>query len=138
MKYLNHSMKTKGFTLIELLCSLMIISLSILLLTSALTLLPHCIVSEETIQDEIALAQLRHMVLLGEDITVSFNILEMRYLNHPVIIHQDRQRLVKEDGYEILMQNIQSIEFTQEGKCFYLTYEKLQQSEAKKRFITCE
>lgn len=137
MKYLNHYMKTNGYTMVELLFSLMIMSLSITLISSVLTIVPKLMNEDERIQDEIALFQIRHMTLLSEELSVSFDTLEMRYLNRDVVIYQDRNRLIKAEGYQILMQNIESVEFVQEGGCIYMIYEKVNQDEEKKRFITC-
>ena len=137
MKHLKLFMNNQGFTLIELIFSLFICSLSITLISSALTLIPHLIKENESLQDEIGLSQLRHIGLLGKDLFINMDGLEMNYLGDNITIHQIGKRIVKEPGFHIILQDISSSIFTEKDTCIYLTYEKVDHNNEQKRFITC-
>lgn len=129
-------MNRKGFTLIESLFSLFILSLSISLLTMVL---PCLLVMEKyhvTIEDEIALYQLRKLILYASDITFTEEELNFYYMEDFVSLSLEKGRVVRKKGYVIYMDGLTDSYFSKKKGCLFLNYEK--NKTQKKRFLGCE
>ena len=75
-------------------------------------------------QDQFAILQLRQIAAVSKDREVKERTLYMIYEHEEIRIEFDRNRLVKRDGYEILMENIEYAEFFEEDEKIYLRYQK--------------
>ena len=75
-------------------------------------------------QDQFAILQLRQIAAVSKDRKVKERTLYMIYEHEEIRIEFDRNRLVKRDGYEILMENIEYAEFFEEDEKIYLRYQK--------------
>ena len=128
-------MVRKGFTMIEALFSLMILSFSFVLLAIGLPSLHKVTAVRYPVEEEIALRQIRRMLLLSEDIQCSGTQLDFWYQDDWFTLLLDGNRLVRVDGYLIYMENIDSLEFREKKGCIYLYYEKNQK--AKERLLVC-
>lgn len=117
-------MKRNGFTLIEALLSLLITSiLSLCLLVLFQTCLKIC--QMDTLhQEQMAVLQLRQMLAISQDIEIFNHSVTMIYQHQKIWIGQDRDRLVRKEGYEILMEGVQNVLFTQKENEIYLSWTK--------------
>lgn len=81
-------------------------------------------------QDQFAILQLRQIAAVSKNREVREKSLYMIYEHEEIRIEFDRNRLVKRDGYEILMENIDNAEFVEEDEKVYLRYQKGQKKYA--------
>lgn len=137
MKDLKHSMN-KGFTSVEVLLSLWITSFSILLLSSILPSINKLTETDSFIQEQIGLRQLRHILLLSENISITGDSLNAWLFNEEYTLIFDRHRLVKTPGYEIMLIDLASADFITKEECFYLVYQKSNESKSKERLLACK
>lgn len=128
----------KGFTSIEVLLSLWIVSFSMLLLSSVLPLISKLAEPDSFIQEQIGLRQLRHILLLSENISISDDSLNAWLYNEAYTLTYDRQRLIKTPGYEIMLNDLASAKFITKGECIYLIYQKKNETKNNERLLACE
>lgn len=126
---------SKGYTMLEMLLSLFVFSLSISLLTMVLPLMHKLQNFHVAVDDEIALYQLRHLLLIASEIRCHEDELNFFYLEKEARLILEKNRLVRKDGYVIYMENIKEGSFIQKGDCFYISYEK--DAKRKERFLGC-
>lgn len=113
-----------GFTMIEALIALFI---SLIVSFCAVIYLRTCVLFinyRPNHQDQFAILQLRQIAAVSKDREVKERTLYMIYEHEEIRIEFDRNRLVKRDGYEILMENIKYAEFFEEDEKIYLRYQK--------------
>lgn len=113
-----------GFTMIEALIALFI---SLIVSFCAVIYLRTCVLFinyRPNHQDQFAILQLRQIAAVSKDREVKQKALYMIYEHGEIRIEFDRNRLVKRDGYEILMENIEYAEFFEEDEKIYLRYQK--------------
>lgn len=75
-------------------------------------------------QEQMAVIQLREILSLSKNIEVEQNKLTMNYKHESIWIGQDKNRLVKKEGYEILMEGVDYVAFFKEKEEIYLSYTK--------------
>ena len=75
-------------------------------------------------QEQMAVIQLREILSLSKDIEVQSHELTMNYKHESIWIGQDKDRLVKKEGYEILMEGVKNVAFYQQGEEIFLSYSK--------------
>lgn len=113
-----------GFTMIEALIALFI---TLIVSFCAVIYLRTCVIFinyRPNHQDQFAILQLRQIVAVSKDKEVKEKALYMIYEHDQIRIEFDRNRLVKRDGYEILIENIKYAEFIEEDEKIYLRYQK--------------
>lgn len=113
-----------GFTMIEALIALFI---SLIVSFCAVIYLRTCVLFinyRPNHQDQFAILQLRQIAAVSKDREVKERTLYMIYEHEEIRIEFDRNRLVKREGYEILMENIEYAEFFEEDEKIYLRYQK--------------
>lgn len=105
--------KVKGFTLVEMIFSLMITTLTLSLLVEGIVSLSHLKQIDKQNEDITLFAyQLQHELMLAKNVqlmdeqTLSYEVDQKTYT-----ISLDRQRIVKKEGYEILLFDIEKIYF---------------------------
>ena len=105
--------KVKGFTLVEMIFSLMITTLTLSLLVEGIVSLSHLKQTDKQNEDITLFAyQLQHELMSAKNIqlmdeqTLSYEVDQKTYT-----ISLDRQRIVKKEGYEILLFDIEKIYF---------------------------
>ncbi len=119
--------KENGFTLIEALLSLMISLLISSMICIIFSTLFHMINIKDVKQDQYAILQLRERCALANCSVEQGNlILEINHEQYSIFY--DRHRLVKEKGYEILLENIDDAYFERKNGIIYLRYQKEKQS----------
>lgn len=128
----------KGFTSVEVLLSLWIVSFSMLLLSSVLPSVSNLTKPDSFIQEQIGLRQLRHILLLSENVSVTDDSLNGWLFNEEYTLKYDRNRLVKTPGYEIMLIDLASAGFMTKGECIYLAYQKNNETKSNERLLTCK
>lgn len=119
--------KENGFTLIEALLSLMISLFISSMICMIFSTLFHLINIKDVKQDQYAILQLRERCAFAScSVEDGKMILEMNHEQY--MIFYDRHRLVKEKGYEILLENIDDAYFERKDGSIYLRYQKENQS----------
>lgn len=121
--------------MIEMLLSLFIFSLSMSLLTMSIPLIHRLQDIHVDIEDEIALYQLRQLLLYASEIQYNEDELNFFYFEKEASLVLEKNRIVRKDGYVIYMEDIEKSYFTQKGDCFYISYEK--NNKRKERFLGC-
>lgn len=105
--------KVKGFTLVEMIFSLMITTLTLSLLVEGIVSLSRLKQTDKQNEDITLFAyQLQHELMSAKNIqlmdeqTLSYEVDQKTYT-----ISLDRQRIVKKEGYEILLFDVDKIYF---------------------------
>ena len=105
--------KVKGFTLVEMIFSLMITTLTLSLLVEGIVSLSRLKQTDKQNEDITLFAyQLQHELMSAKNIqlmdeqTLSYEVDQKMYT-----ISLDRQRIVKKEGYEILLFDVDKIYF---------------------------
>ena len=105
--------KVKGFTLVEMIFSLMITTLTLSLLVEGMVSLSRLKQTDKQNEDITLFAyQLQHELMSAKNIqlmdeqTLSYEVDQKTYT-----ISLDRQRIVKKEGYEILLFDVDKIYF---------------------------
>lgn len=70
----------------------------------------------------MAIIQLRQIAAISSDIRVEDEKLYMIYNHEEINVGFDKRRLVRKDGYEILMENLDDAYFIEDDEKFYLIY----------------
>ena len=120
--------KRNGFTLLEalvaLFVSLMVSSMCLLLFRIERDMMAF----EQSKQDQLAILQIRQRLAMADEAQVQDGTLSYLYNHEEVLLEFDKNRLVKREGYEILMEGIEDAVFVQEDRDIYLIYTKKKQS----------
>lgn len=128
----NHS----GFTLIEVLVALFCMSIALLLVVECVRIMSHLSKHSYHSEDRIAIDQMRLLLVQSDHITTSQDALHFSYHKEPTYIELHNHRLVKRDGYEILMKDLDDVRFVKKGACFYVVWTRKEKT--KQAAIVCE
>lgn len=115
-------LKQNGFTLIEALLALLI---TLIISLCMVVFLRTCLLYLQfrpSHQDQMAIIQLRQIAAISSDIRVEDEKLYMIYNHEEINVGFDKRRLVRKDGYEILMENLDDAYFIEDDEKFYLIY----------------
>lgn len=125
----------QGFTMIELLITLLCVSLLSVLCTSLIALIMPLNQPSYEAEDDIGLKQLRLILAQANNIQVTPQVLYFEYHGDTYRIEQYQDRLVKRKGFEVLLQNIDAIDFEQSYDCVVMRYER--DGKTKEETIAC-
>ncbi len=121
MKYMNAQ---SGFTMIEVLLALLGTSLCTLLCVQIATLIGHHQINDHRVEDEIAIKQLRLILAQSEIMDVEEQCLSFYYHEDVFRLVRYEDKLVKRKGFEVMLQDVDSIQFYQENMCIFLSYRR--------------
>ena len=113
-----------GFTMIDALLSLLVFSIVTLCILVFLQTCLKMLNMDMLQQEQMAVIQLREILSLSKDIEVQSHELTMNYKHESIWIGQDKDRLVKKEGYEILMEGVKNVAFYQKDEEIFLSYSK--------------
>ena len=113
-----------GFTMIDALLSLLVFSIVTLCMLVFLQTSLKMLNMDMLQQEQMAVIQLREILSLSKAIEVQSHKLTMNYKHESIWIGQDKDRLVKKEGYEILMEGVKNVEFYQQEEEIFLSYSK--------------
>ena len=113
-----------GFTMIDALLSLLVFSIVTLCMLVFLQISLKMLNMDMLQQEQMAVIQLREILSLSKAIDVQSHELTMNYKHESIWIGQDKDRLVKKEGYEILMEGVKNVAFYKRDEEIFLSYSK--------------
>ncbi|MCI9040856.1 ComGF family competence protein [Dubosiella newyorkensis] len=116
--------RSNGFTMIEALFSLLVVSLLIGLLSGFMQVASQIVKNHRDSQREFLVLQLRSFLAPTSSIRVDQGALEATIFHQSYRIEQDRDRLIKRGGYEILLENVEKVVFYEEEDKIYISIDK--------------
>lgn len=128
--------KNEGFTLVEVLVALLCVSFSTLLLTQCMLLLRSQSMSRYESEDRIAIDQLRILCMQGDQYQLQNSTFLFRYHGEPTWLEYHNRRLVRRDGYQIFLQDIDAATFHKKGDCYYAQW--VRQASTQEALLACE
>ncbi len=121
---LMNKSKRNGFTLIEALVALMVSMVVSLLCLLLFQVQFHLIQLPQTTQEQLAILQIRQMLACADVWEVKQERCVYEYNHETIEIGFDKNRLVKQEGYQILMENIDDASFFEKQESLYLSFSK--------------
>ena len=116
--------RQSGTVLTDFLISLLIVVVMCPVVVSALSVLFSANISFQSVQDEIALAQLRKILLISDHISVSTEEIGFRYQGKDMVLHKVRGKLIIQPGTQIFITDVQNVSFSENGRYISVTYER--------------
>ncbi|MBM6764303.1 hypothetical protein H5996_00085 [Faecalicoccus pleomorphus] len=113
-----------GFTMIDALLSLLVFSIVTLCMLVFLQTSLKMLNMDMLQQEQMAVIQLREILSLSKAIDIQSHELTMNYKHESIWIGQDKDRLVKKEGYEILMEGVKNVAFYKRDEEIFLSYSK--------------
>lgn len=120
--------KKNGFTLIESLLGLMVSLIVSFLVMMLISTCQHLISLDTYQQDQFAILQIRQLVSLASEQEVKDGVLYLIINHEEYEMGMDENRLVRREGYEIYLENVDDVYFEQEEDSIYLLYHKEKKS----------
>lgn len=103
----------------------LIITLSILpLCATSFTMISNVKFSYDEINDELALVDLRRILLLSYDLDFNQNELNFIYQNKNYNLSIVNNRLVLSPGYQMFLNDVDYLSFFKKDGCIFITYER--------------
>ncbi|MBR2811098.1 MAG: hypothetical protein IKD69_06940 [Solobacterium sp.] len=116
-----------GFVLSDFLAALCVVVLMVPLMTMCLGVLKGSLVFDERLQDEIALLQLRKILLISYDIEVSPQMLSFRYQARDMRLSLVNRRLIIQPGTQIFLSEIDGASFLEKDGMIEVIYSRGEQ-----------
>ncbi|MCI8850579.1 MAG: ComGF family competence protein [Erysipelotrichaceae bacterium] len=133
MKFMKQE---QGFTMIEALLSLLCAALFCIVLSqTALIIVKSTRVNHEA-EDILAIKQLQLILAQSKSLRIVQNELHFIYHQEDFYLTRYKNALVKRKGFEVILQDIDSVRFTRSGSCYHLSYERNHQK--KGAVLGCE
>lgn len=111
-----------GSILVEALLSLLIALTTLPLILSCLFIHMKSIRFQENAQDEIAIAQLQHILNTSNKFNVSTNELSFHYHNETYRLYFVNHHLILSPGTQIFLSDIDTIQFFQDNNYIFCRY----------------
>lgn len=122
--YEKHINANRGFTLVETLLGMSCVFVASLLFVPLVSIMADIQKPSYASEDRIAIAQLRFLLAQSKDISLQDNTMIFSYQKKQQHLSYDRQRLVRQDGYEIFLQHVDQIQFQEQNKCIYVRWKR--------------
>ena len=116
--------RNRGFLLEQFLIPLLTALMLVPLMTSCLGILGRSSGLSQDLQDEIALAQLRHVLIVSDEYAVSSYAVSCIYHDEPIRIEQVNRFLLVRPGTWIFLSDIDTCQFALENDCIVLYYSR--------------
>jgi hypothetical protein len=124
-----------GFAMIEILITLMVVAAMIPITVLCIKPFENLLGFNEEIQDQIALSQLRRILLLSYEIKCDPEQITFVYQEKLRNLSCINDHLILSPGTQIFISNIDTAYFIEEGNCIYIVYERQQKQYEK---ILCQ
>ncbi len=112
--------KRNGFTMIDALLALLVLCVCVSVGAAYMQTASRVVANHQDIQREFMVLQLRQFLASASSIEVAPDRLEAVVRHELFTIEQDKNRLVKRGGYEILDENVDRVMFYEEGERIYV------------------
>ncbi|MEE8807317.1 MAG: hypothetical protein SOI44_02730 [Lactimicrobium sp.] len=117
-------MSSHGFALSDVLITILISVMLLPVVTACLWILPHLTAFDEGIQDEIALQQLRRILMLSYDLECQGDTLTFQYQGRDCQLVLRNNRMILQPGTQIFLNEIENMYFSQEQEAVYVYYQR--------------
>lgn len=124
-----------GFALIEILITMIIVVAMIPVTIVCLSPLMNALTFNEEVQDQIALSQIRRILLLSYDIECERTRLTFAYQEKPLTLSIKNDHLVLSPGTQIFLSKIDGAVFEEKDECIYIVYTRMNRQYEK---VLCE
>lgn len=115
---------TEGFTLIEVLVALLCISLTTVLLVPCTMILKQLSKPMYQSEDRIAIYQLRLLLAQSENLRIQNQMLYFDFAGKENHLELHNRRLVRRSGYEIFLQDVDTLKVREEKGCFHVYWNR--------------
>lgn len=114
----------RGFISLRVVVALLISLTLIPLLVCVMTFTSKLDFSYSEVNDELALIDLRRILLISYDLNNNYNSLDFIYNNNNCSLSLINRRLVLTPGYQMFLDDVDNLEFIEEGNAIYVKYLK--------------
>ena len=121
------NIRRRGFFLEQFLIPLFTALIFLPLINSCILILGSNFRFNEEIQDMIALAQLRHILIVSDEIQVQDSAIYCQYHYELTEIRQVNRNLLLQPGTQIFLTDIDHLSFFSEGQMIGITYTRKEQ-----------
>lgn len=108
----------------DLILSVMIVILLLPATVISVAVIHDAMRFNEEVQDEIALIQLRHILLISYELETDGSCLYYEYQGKEYRLHQVNDNLIIQPGTQIILAGIDDCGFVTENRCIILNYER--------------
>lgn len=120
----NRIIGDSGSVLVEVLLSIAVICMILPAASASLRLLPSLLVFREKVQDEIALAQMRRILMLSYQPEVYSDHLDYMYQLRVFTLSEVNGNLIIQPGTQVILAGISAAWFEWKGGIVYVVYER--------------
>lgn len=118
--HILHARNHAGYLLTDMLVVIGAVCALIPAASSCIALLPQLLAVDENVQDEIAAAQLRRILMLAYDPCVSSDTLSFTYQGKEMALYETNGHLILTPGTQIFFSEIDSASFEESGEVIYV------------------
>ena len=119
--------KRKGFALVEILVAILTVCICIPILVSVISLMHTSLKDRTSLQDQIALIQLRRYLAVAYDVELLPSSLTFQRQQEEMRLSVVNQNLIVQPGTQIFLMDIETALFYLEGDSVMLRYVRNQQ-----------
>lgn len=116
--------RRSGFILSEALICLLICLMMLPIAADCLSLFAHRTENQEQIQDEIALAQLRHILTVSYELECQGSQLVFQYHQQECLLRWTNSHLILTPGTQIFLSKMEEPYFYEENGCICISYQR--------------
>lgn len=120
--------QTSGYTLLETLIALMISSLIFLSIYQIINMMSYIRLYDQHLQDINGVLQLKQILNLGSNIEISSDQIEYDYNENHFTVNLINDRLIIQPGTNILILDINSVEFIEDDLGLVIIYQREDQT----------
>lgn len=113
-----------GIAMMELILTIMICLLLIPAVLVSLASLDEAIQFDQSVQDEIAIQQLRRILSLSYDVTVYEDCIAFRYQGEMRWLNLKNRNLIMQDGTVMFLTDLDEVSYQDDGAIISLIYER--------------
>lgn len=113
-----------GYAMVEFLLSLLIVLMLVPSILLCLSCMDRALAFQESVQDEIAIQQLRRVLVLSYDVEVNGNSLSFRYQGKERQLNYIHDKLMIQPGTWIFLTELDECNLYQENDIIYVSYER--------------
>lgn len=133
MRYMKQE---QGFTMIEALLSLLCAALVCLLVSQAARLIVKSTQPDYEAEDLLAIKQLQLLLAQSDHLYIDKNQLYFTYHQEEFYLTKYQKLLVKRKGFEVIMQEIDQVNFIKKGNCYQMKIKR--NDKIKSAVLACE
>ena len=114
----------RGFTSLRTIVALLITMSILPIAVNVISYASNLKYEYDLVNDEVSLFQLRRILLVAYDVNNNGYSLDFIYHSNNYSLSLINNRLVLQPGYQMFLDNVDYLEFKEEGNAIYIEYEK--------------